>query len=68
MPNQDRILDREFALSGIDSEHGSVVQYDIQQLVTAVGVRPVPEPGGLGLALLAGVTALARRRRRRRAE
>ena len=53
LPNQDRLGPREFTLSGYDSESGSP-QFQIAQLVGAVGLRAVPEPSmAAALALLA---------------
>jgi len=46
MPNQDRIGDREFALSGFDSERGGAPVFHIQQLVGALGLRDVLNCGG----------------------
>lgn len=39
LPNQDRIGDREFSLSGIDGQSGNAARQHIQQLVDAVGLH-----------------------------
>ncbi|HYE21008.1 MAG TPA: PEP-CTERM sorting domain-containing protein [Tepidisphaeraceae bacterium] len=65
LPNQDRIMDREFSLSGINGEQGGAAEPQIAQLVAAVGVRAVvPEPGAAGVLVLVAGAAVARRRRR----
>lgn len=38
LPNQDRILDREFSLSGFDGQNGNAPRQHVQQLVNAVGL------------------------------
>ncbi|MEO1529630.1 MAG: dockerin type I domain-containing protein [Planctomycetota bacterium] len=42
LPNNARISDREFSLSGIDSESGNAPRQHIQQLVDALGIHPIP--------------------------
>jgi len=64
LPNNDRINDREFSLSGFDGENSNTPRTQIAQLVAAIGLRAVPEPGTLTLLLLAAVPAMMRRRRR----
>lgn len=64
LPNQDRIMDREFSLSGVNTEQGGAAEPQLAQLVTAVGVRAVPEPGAVGLLVLFAGAAMAHRRRR----
>ena len=64
LPNQDRITDREFSLSGVDGENANAPRTHIAQLVAAIGLRAVPEPGTLTLLLLAAMPALRRSRRR----
>lgn len=49
LPNGDRILDREFSLSGVDGENGSVARQHIQQLVNAVGLHAT---GGVASSLV----------------
>ena len=39
LPNQDRINNREFALSGTNEQMGGVQQFHIQQLVGAIGLH-----------------------------
>ena len=65
LPNNDRIGPREFSLSGFDGENGNAPRSHIAQLVTAVGLRAVPEPATL--AAFAGVGLLMIRRVRRTA-
>ena len=46
LPNQDRIGDREFALSGFDPQQGGAPVFHIQQLIGALGLRDVANCGG----------------------
>ncbi|MCH2204024.1 MAG: hypothetical protein MK102_18820, partial [Fuerstiella sp.] len=39
LPNNDRISDREFSLSGVDGQNNNAPQQHIQQLVDAVGLH-----------------------------
>lgn len=39
LPNNDRIQDREFSLSGVDGQNGNAARVHIQQLVDAVGLH-----------------------------
>ena len=39
LPNQERIFDRDFAISGQNNEDGGAIQRHIQQLIDAVGVH-----------------------------
>ena len=57
----DRINDREFALSGFGANGNP--QFHIQQLVSAVGLRAIPEPSSLTMLLIGGIGMLRRRRR-----
>jgi hypothetical protein len=41
LPNQLRITDREFSLSGVDGQSGDAPREHIQQLVDAIGLRPI---------------------------
>ncbi|MDZ4688665.1 MAG: hypothetical protein SH850_26630, partial [Planctomycetaceae bacterium] len=38
LPNQDRITDREFSLSGVDGQSGNAPRQHVQQLVDALGL------------------------------
>ncbi|MCG6158207.1 ELWxxDGT repeat protein [Rubinisphaera margarita] len=42
LPNQDRITDREFSLSGIDGQNEDAPRNHVQQLVDAVGLHDAP--------------------------
>jgi len=42
LPNQDRITDREFSLSGIDGQNDDAARNHVQQLVDAVGLHEAP--------------------------
>ena len=63
LPNQDRIGDREFSLSGTNSQGGGAAVFQVDQLVSAVGLRSIPEPSSAMLVAVVG-TVLTRRRRR----
>ena len=45
LPNQDRITDREFSLSGNDSQQGGAAVMHVQQLVDAVGLHSIAGNG-----------------------
>ncbi|HUQ70593.1 MAG TPA: hypothetical protein VM165_13770, partial [Planctomycetaceae bacterium] len=38
LPNQDRITDRQFSLSGVDGQNGNAPRQHVQQLVNALGL------------------------------
>lgn len=61
LPNGDRIIDREFALAGFNAQDSGTARAHIAQLVTAVGLRAVPEPGTAALLLPAILFGLRRR-------
>jgi Ca2+-binding RTX toxin-like protein len=42
LPNQQRILPREFSYSGFDGENGNAPRTNVQQLVDALGLRDAP--------------------------
>ncbi len=42
LPNQDRITDREFSLSGVDGQNDGAARNHVQQLVDAVGLHDAP--------------------------
>ncbi|MGC4030672.1 MAG: hypothetical protein QM754_02830 [Tepidisphaeraceae bacterium] len=60
LPNIDRIGPREFSLSGFE---GAAPRAQIAQLVTAVGLRAIPEPSLLATAAFAAAGLLRRQRR-----
>lgn len=63
LTNEQRLMPREFSISGINQEDGFRQQFHIQQLINAVGTRPIPEPSS-ALLLLISVATLSSVRRR----
>ena len=61
--NQDRLGPREFSVSGVDSQDGGATVNQLAQLVSAIGLRNVPEPTGGLLAACLLATAMRRRGR-----
>ena len=45
LPNQDRITDREFSLSGVDGQNGNAARMHVQQLVDAIGLHSTAGSG-----------------------
>lgn len=44
LPNQARIFDREFAISGFNNQDGGAAQFHVQQLIGALDTRPATNP------------------------
>lgn len=63
LPNQDRISPREFSLSGFAGAGGTSPTFHVAQLVSAVGLRAVPEPTSMAAIAFVGVAVLRRVRR-----
>lgn len=56
LPNQDRVTDREFSLSGVDAQNGNAQRMHIQQLVDAVGLHDFDTDPGVTIVETDGST------------
>ena len=58
LPNQDRITDREFSISGFDGQNGNAPRAHIQQLVDAIGLQSA-SGGSVAITQTGGGTSIS---------